>query len=208
MGTSNACDAVLKYDPTAPDYDYIAGYNGYDGGIVDANDYSKDIPLTEIDDVAKIQFEDPNDFNADQYNPPGGEALAARKLDGKVGIGNKYKNQTLNHLLKTNNNQTLLPSFIIIGVMKCGTGAVNKFLRFHPDLRTCGETYFFSDVNYHKGLDWYMSIMPKITDNNMHKQVYEKTPTYYRTPKIAKRIHDMNSTIKLIYVGMLRNIFF
>ena len=39
----------------------------------------------------------------------------------------------------------------------------------------------------------------RLADTN--KQVYEKTPTYYRTPKIAKRIHDMNSTIKLIYVG-------
>ena len=163
---------------------------GYD--YDNSNDYAKNIPLTEVDDAAKVTFGREEEF--------GMEDISARKLEGKVAIGNKYKNESLNHLIKINQDQTILPSFIIIGVMKCGTGAVNKFLRYHPDLRTCGETYFFSDVNYHKGLEWYMSIMPKIIEK--HKQVYEKTPTYYRTPKIAKRIHDMNSTIKLIYVGM------
>ena len=67
-------------------------------------------------------------------SPKPGEQLS-RKLTGKIAIGNKYKNDSLTHLIGDNKNQDILPSFLIIGVMKCGTSAINKFLRYHPDLR-------------------------------------------------------------------------
>lgn len=225
----NACESVLSYDPGAEfpeipgvaDYDYIAGY--YDGAVIgaaigadDSNPNPENIQRVEIDEAAKIQFE-PRSINFQRpvkYNPTirfnitnfaqfsSTATDIVREFDENVvGIKNKFKNDTLNDLIKDNNNQTILPSFIIIGVMKCGTGAVDRFLRYHPDLATCGETYFFSDTTYHKGLNWYMSIMPKVPKKR-EIQLYEKTPTYFRLPNIAQRIHDMNSTIKIVYVGM------
>jgi hypothetical protein len=202
--SQGACDAVQRYEPDLDYLDYFASVNSKPK----SNDYAQNIPLTQIDENVKyfdakesIKYETEAEIPPEIYIPSKTDKipLALLNMENKIGIGNIYKNSSLNHLIKTNSNQDVLPSFIIMGVMKCGTGAINKFLRFHPDLRTCGETYFFSDVNYHKGLDWYKSIMPKI--NQVDKQVYEKTPTYYRTPKIAQRIHAMNSTIKLIYVG-------
>ena len=39
--------------------------------------------------------------------------------------------------------RTQMPKFIIVGVMKCGTGAISRFLQEHPLLYDMGETYFF-----------------------------------------------------------------
>ena len=40
--------------------------------------------------------------------------------------------------------RTQMPKFIIVGVMKCGTSAISKFLQEHPLLYDMGETYFFN----------------------------------------------------------------
>ena len=40
--------------------------------------------------------------------------------------------------------RTQMPKFIIVGVMKCGTGAISRFLQEHPLLYYMGETYFFN----------------------------------------------------------------
>ena len=46
------------------------------------------------------------------------------------------------------------PKLIIIGVKKCGTGALSKFLALHPKLKYAGEIYYFksgimkNQVNY------------------------------------------------------------
>ena len=55
-----------------------------------------------------------------------------------------------------------LPGALIIGVAKCGTGALISFLGFHPSVRIArDEVYFFdTDSNYAKGLEWYRSRMP------------------------------------------------
>ena len=40
--------------------------------------------------------------------------------------------------------RTQMPKFIIVGVMKCGTSAISRFLQEHPLLYDMGETYFFN----------------------------------------------------------------
>ena len=47
--------------------------------------------------------------------------------------------------------EKIQPKFIITGVMKCGTGAVSKFLAYHSKLVDTGETYFFNRY-YSNGL--------------------------------------------------------
>ena len=41
-------------------------------------------------------------------------------------------------------NGTVIPKFIIIGAMKCGTSAIATFLNEHSKLYDMGETYFFN----------------------------------------------------------------
>jgi len=89
-----------------------------------------------------------------------------------------------------------LPKFIIIGVKKCGTSALSRYLKIHPDFAAAGETYFFANA-YKKGIDYYRSLMPNSTED---KITFEKTPNYYRLPVVPDRIRNFNRTIKLIYV--------
>ena len=52
-------------------------------------------------------------------------------------------------------NDPRLPKFIVIGVMKCGTGATQHFLHNHPDLAQAKqETYFFNNDHKYKG--WFL----------------------------------------------------
>ena len=88
------------------------------------------------------------------------------------------------------------PEFIIFGVSKCGTGALKKFLKYHDELSTSGELYFFHN-HYHKGYDWYQSQMPKIKKN---QKIFEKTPNYYLQTDVPERIRYFNESIKLIMV--------
>ena len=89
--------------------------------------------------------------------------------------------------------------------MKCGTSAVNNFLRFHPHAVPTGELYFFikSYLEGGKTLEdykqEYLKLMPpKAKDEDV---IYEKTPTYHRVPKVAKRIKDINPDMKIIFIG-------
>ena len=93
--------------------------------------------------------------------------------------------------------------------MKCGTSAVNNFLRYHPHAVPTGELYFFiksyldgeKDLEYYK--DAYLKLMPKAKDKDV---IYEKTPTYHRVPKVAKRIKEMNPDMKIIFIGEIKSI--
>ncbi|XP_013402907.1 heparan sulfate glucosamine 3-O-sulfotransferase 6 [Lingula anatina] len=100
--------------------------------------------------------------------------------------------------LKTTKNATKkLPSAIIIGVKKGGTRALLEFLRLHPDIRAPGpETHFF-DRNYDLGLEWYRKQMPATLDGQI---TMEKTPSYFITKEVPKRIYQTDKDMKLILV--------
>ena len=68
--------------------------------------------------------------------------------------------------------------FIITGVMKCGTGAVSKFLSQHSGIYDIGETYFFNRY-YEKGYSYYDALLTR-RSSGKRKIVFEKTPTYYK----------------------------
>ncbi|XP_067931508.1 heparan sulfate glucosamine 3-O-sulfotransferase 1-like isoform X2 [Watersipora subatra] len=92
-----------------------------------------------------------------------------------------------------------LPHFIIIGVKKSGTRALLSFIKMHPDIVTTGMEVHFFDRNesYEQGLDWYRDMMPASLPDQL---TGEKSPGYYRTLFVPQRIHEMNSSIKLILV--------
>lgn len=97
---------------------------------------------------------------------------------------------------KTMPKSQQLPKFIIIGVKKCGTSALSRYLKIHPDFAAAGETYFFANA-YKQGIEYYRSLMPNSTEDMI---TFEKTPNYYRLPVVPDRIRNFNRTIKLIYV--------
>ena len=90
-----------------------------------------------------------------------------------------------------------LPDVICIGAKKCGTGALQYFLNFHPDFRTFKnynltdnneeELHFFDKIeNYKKGIDWYLSLFPSHLKAN--QILFEKSPRYLPTTEAPKRI--------------------
>jgi len=95
-----------------------------------------------------------------------------------------------------------LPHCIIFGVRKCGTRAMLEFLGLHKQIRPADhEVHYFDDnLNYKQGLEWYRNQMPYSYSDQV---TLEKSPRYFITEKVPKRIHDMNSSMKLIV--LLRN---
>lgn len=103
-------------------------------------------------------------------------------------------------LIHPDMNDPRLPKFIVIGVMKCGTGATQHFLHNHPDLAQAKqETYFFNNDHKYKGLgfEYYLNMYSNPAPNVLN---YEKTPTYYKSIRAQSRIQAMNSTIKLVNI--------
>ncbi|XP_066582096.1 heparan sulfate glucosamine 3-O-sulfotransferase 6 [Prorops nasuta] len=90
-----------------------------------------------------------------------------------------------------------LPSALIIGVKKGGTRALLEFLRLHPDVRAAGSEVHFFDHHYAKGYRWYRRKMPPTLKGQV---TMEKTPSYFITAEVPKRVQHMNSRMKLIVV--------
>jgi len=64
-------------------------------------------------------------------------------------------------------NSQSLPQAIIIGVKKCGTRALLKFLSIHPAIAASStEIHFFdSSKNFPFGLDWYRYVKTELNFN-------------------------------------------
>jgi hypothetical protein len=92
------------------------------------------------------------------------------------------------------------PGFLIIGTMKGGTTALYHFITLHPDIEKANlkEIHFFS-LNYHKGVQWYLSHFPENTD----KLTGEASPTYFHvanTSLVPKLIRSFNPEMKLLLI--------
>ena len=104
----------------------------------------------------------------------------------------------------------VLPDFIIIGSMKCGTTSLYYDICEHPCASAAARDEIgFFDSNFHLGLNWYRSMFPtkgQIEDIK-HKEgvaiTGEDTPFYFWNPIAAKRIQKILPNIKLIII--LRN---
>ncbi|GAB1600028.1 uncharacterized protein LOC115214062 [Argonauta hians] len=90
-----------------------------------------------------------------------------------------------------------MPQALIIGVKKGGTRAVLEFLRLHPDVRAPGPEPHFFDKHYHNGLEWYRGLMPKSEEGQL---TIEKTPSYFITKDVPKRVYQFSKHLKLIVV--------
>jgi len=104
----------------------------------------------------------------------------------------------------------VLPDFIIIGSMKCGTTSLYYDICEHPCVSPAAyDEIGFFDSNFHLGLNWYRSMFPtkrRIEDIRRKEGVAitgEDTPFYFWNPVAAKRIQKLLPNIKLITI--LRN---
>jgi hypothetical protein len=95
----------------------------------------------------------------------------------------------------------MLPTFVILGVMKCGTTSLHHYLAEHPEvcMPAKKETDFFvAEKNYARGLAWYESLFARPA-----KARGEASPNYAKTWEFAgmpERMHAALPAAKLIYM--------
>ena len=94
------------------------------------------------------------------------------------------------------------PSIIIIGSKKSGTGALIKMLSSHPLIKPrTGEIHFF-DEKFERGLTWYLNEMPMTKKNEL---TIEKSPKYFITSEVPKRIYDFRKSRDVKLILIVRN---
>jgi Sulfotransferase family len=105
------------------------------------------------------------------------------------------------------------PTFIIIGSAKCGTTALASMLGVHPDccMSNPKEVNFFQDKttscagmppnqNYEKGWQWYQQAFAHYNGEPVVGEASVAYSQRSRSPNTAKRIHEFNPDIKIIYL--------
>ncbi len=94
-----------------------------------------------------------------------------------------------------------LPSFIIIGGLKCGSTSLYEYLCEHPKVeRAQTKELFYFDKFYEKGARWYQS---NFEIKKKNKITGEASPHYIHHPQTPHRIKKDLPDVKLIAV--LRN---
>jgi tetratricopeptide (TPR) repeat protein len=96
------------------------------------------------------------------------------------------------------------PDFIIIGVAKCGTSSLFKYLSEHPQILPPHkkELNFFTPENFDKGIDWYLSQFPAIADTKDFL-TGEASPAYFNDSIAIENISKLCLETKIIL--LLRN---
>ncbi|MBN2165216.1 MAG: sulfotransferase domain-containing protein [Marinilabiliaceae bacterium] len=96
--------------------------------------------------------------------------------------------------------------FLVVGVQKSGTSALDYYLRQHPEIGMAKkkEVHFFDDDNNFKKPLYIYSDYHKQFDFSSGKKVYgEVTPSYIYIEPCCRRIWEYNKRIKII--AILRN---
>ena len=120
----------------------------------------------------------------------------------------------------TSRGNACFPSFMIIGAMKAGTGALMKWLNTHPHIqsgegtssgrkRALREVHFFDRLQatqnpcpthgQHKTCDAQYCAATDYLDAFASDTItFDKTPSYIRNATAMRRIHDMFPDMKLV----------
>ena len=104
----------------------------------------------------------------------------------------------------------VLPNFLIIGGVRCGTTSLYYDICKHPSVEKAAydEIGFFDD-NYHLGEEWYRSLFPTkkkmkdIEKKTGYSITGEDTPFYIWNEEVIEKIAKMIPNVKLI--AILRN---
>ena len=90
-----------------------------------------------------------------------------------------------------------LPGAVIFGTKKGGTRALLEFLNMHSQIKRAKNEVHYYDKNFSRGLDWYIRQLPNITEGQM---ALEKTPGYFHTLGVARRMRTVKNDTKLIMI--------
>ncbi|MGH2777937.1 MAG: sulfotransferase family protein [Actinomycetota bacterium] len=93
-----------------------------------------------------------------------------------------------------------LPTFLIIGSLRCGTTAMYSYLREHPEVFVNRKEPHFFDLNFEHGLDWYRSLFE---GSDGFRAVGEGTPMYMYVDRALTRIAEVLPHVRLLM--MLRD---
>lgn len=94
-----------------------------------------------------------------------------------------------------------LPTFLIIGAMKCGTTSLHYYLSLHPEIGMSAEkelAFFVTEQNWERGERWYRRQF-----DPAYRIRGEASPHYTCYPKYAsvpERMHTLVPEAKLIYL--------
>lgn len=174
------------------------------GRVFDVDDQQREKHLQPSIIHSTADDDDDSDSSSDDLN-----LIIRNATNGQAGSPHRTRTcaNELNHYSSSNgaedvhsssNRRRLLPSALIIGVKKSGTRALLEFIRFHPDVRASGCEVHFFDRHYNKGLRWYRHRMP--ATNRDGQITMEKTPSYFITREVPKRVYNMNPKTKLLLV--------
>jgi hypothetical protein len=99
-----------------------------------------------------------------------------------------------------NQVERLSPGYLIVGTKRGGTTSLAEWVDQHPDVAPClhgkGARYF--DVNYDRGLDWYLSRFER--KKPPWRITGEASPYYMYHPAAISRIAEVLPHVKLIAV--------
>jgi len=105
----------------------------------------------------------------------------------------------------------VLPDFLIIGFVKCGTTSMYEYLIKHPDVhRPSGKEIDYFDRFFSRGIKWYKVKFPlnikKLFVKKFNKKNFvtgEATPRYVEHPHALKRIKNILPNAK--FIVLMRN---
>lgn len=94
-----------------------------------------------------------------------------------------------------------LPTFVVIGAMKCGTTSLHRYLALHPQIgvsRKKETNFFIEEKTWNLGVDWYLSNFdPAFPIRGDFSPNYSKDPVY---PGVPRRMKELLPEAKLIYM--------
>jgi hypothetical protein len=96
----------------------------------------------------------------------------------------------------------MLPTFLVIGAMKCGTTTLHEYFQAHPDITvpvTKETDYFSTDAAWERGPSWYHAQFGPVDA----AACGECCPSYAmadRYPETSRRVAETIPGVKLIYM--------
>lgn len=94
----------------------------------------------------------------------------------------------------------MLPTFIIIGAMKCGTSSLYHYLAAHPDIamsRVKETNFFRSETDFARGVDWYESLFGPGAARGEASPGYSQAHAF---PGVPERMVSVVPDVQLVYL--------
>jgi len=95
----------------------------------------------------------------------------------------------------------MLPTFIVIGAMKCGTSSLHYYLSLHPEIsmsRWKELDFFVAEDNWCRGVAWYEAQFPD--GGKIRGEASPKYTFYQRHAGVPQRMASIVPEAKLIYL--------